>query len=310
MGTEQLVLANNKTPGMVATDFLGIIKDIESCIEQSNGKVAEIGNRGLLKSMVSSSRSDLIDISKSQNKINEMMLGLIQEVVTLNAMSYSFLAAVIGEMEQRFRDGWKDSNGRYQSLSDTGRQFADKAHDIFVKILDGSKSTLDKIALNQQGIEVLRAEFDRKSQVLLENSKEIVGLKTELSDKSLQIHQSQETINSIKAGLELKAVRLSHLDKAFEHKKQVLEEQGKAIQALITELQENSRTDLAREQSIEAIQKALDGLGQQLDGLGSQLEENRVDALRRIGRLKIAAAVLATGWIVLAGFAAFSAFHS
>ncbi|UYO92982.1 hypothetical protein [Pollutimonas sp. M17] len=301
METQQLVLANNKTPGMVATDFLSVIKDIENCIEEGKGKVSEIENRGLFKSLISSSSSDLVDISQSQNKINGMMLGLIQEVITLNTMSYSFLAAVIGEMEQRFRNGWKDSNGRYQRLSDTGRQFADKAHDIFVKILDGSKSTLDKIALNQQSIEVLRIEFDLRSE-------EIAGLKSALSDKSIQIHQSQEAISNIKAGLELKAARLSDLDKAFDQKKQVLEEHGKAIQALTEELRENSRTDLLREQNIEDIQSALDGLRLQIDGLGVQLEDSRLHALRGIGRLKIVAAILAVGWVALAGLGAFYIF--
>lgn len=305
MEVQQLVLVNNKTPGMVATDFLSVIKDIENCIEEGKGKVSEIENRGLFKSLISSSSSDLIDISQSQNKINEMMLGLIQEVITLNTMSYSFLAAVIGEMEQRFRDGWKDSSGRYQRLSDTGRQFADKAHDIFVKILDGSKSTLDKIALNQQGIEVLRIELDLRSRKLLENSEEIDGLKFALSEKSVQIHQSQEAISSIKAALALKAARLSDLDQAFDQKKQILDEHGKAIQALISELQANSRMDLLREQTIEGVQNTLDALRQQVDGLGAQLDDTRLDALRRIGRLKIVVAILTVGWIVLAGLGAF-----
>src|SRR5690606_22905457 len=122
-------------------------------------------------------------------------------------------------------------------------------HDIFVKILDGSKSTLDKIAQNQQGIEVLRIELDLRSRQLLENSEEIAGLKSALSAKSVQIHQSQEAISSIEAGLALEAARLTVLDNAFEQKKQVLHEHGTTIQALISELQENSRVDLLREQS-------------------------------------------------------------
>lgn len=260
MSAQPLVLANNKTPANVATDFLCVIKDIEACIENSNSQAAAIENRGLFKSAFSSSRKDLVDISRSQNKINEMMLGLIQEVITLNAMSYSFLAAVIGELEDRCRNGWKDSNGQFQELSDTGRQFADRANDIFVKILDGSKSTQNKIEVNQQNIAELRDKLQQKAQMVLKHNAEIDSIKSTLSNKAVQMQKSQQEISSIQSLLEVKGERLSHLDQALEKKKQTLEQHDQAIHALIEELQENNRLDMAREQVIQDIQMQLDAL--------------------------------------------------
>lgn len=262
MSAQPLVLANNKTPANVATDFLCVIKDIEACIENSNSQAAAIENRGLFKSAFSSSRKDLVDISRSQNKINEMMLGLIQEVITLNAMSYSFLAAVIGELEDRCRNGWKDSNGQFQELSDTGRQFADRANDIFVKILDGSKSTQNKIEVNQQNIAELRDKLQHKAQMVLKHNAEIDSIKSTLSNKAVQMQKSQQEISSIQSLLEVKAERLSLLDQVLEKKKQTLEQHDQAIHALIEELQENNRLDMVREQVIQDIQMQLDALKQ------------------------------------------------
>lgn len=262
MSAQPLVLANNKTPANVASDFLCVIKDIEACIENSNSQAAAIENRGLFKSAFSSSRKDLVDISRSQNKINEMMLGLIQEVITLNAMSYSFLAAVIGELEDRCRNGWKDSNGQFQKLSETGRQFADRANDIFVKILDGSKSTQNKIEVNQQHIAELRDKLQLKAQMVLKHNAEIDSIKSTLSHKALQMQKSQQDISSIQSLLEVKAERLSLLDQVLEKKKQTLEQHDQAIHALIEELQENNRLDMVREQVIQDIQMQLDALKQ------------------------------------------------
>ena len=113
MSTQELVAKQAMTPAVIASDLLNVIKDIERSISDSTEKTGAIEQRGMFKSMFASSKTDLIDISKSQNKINELMLGLIQEIITLNTMSYSFLAAVIGELEQRAKTGWTDSEGRF-----------------------------------------------------------------------------------------------------------------------------------------------------------------------------------------------------
>lgn len=290
MSAQELILANNKTPAIVASDFLSVIKDIETCIEDSESQVSKIENRGLFKSVFSSSRKDLVDISRSQNKINEMMLGLIQEVITLNTMSYSFLAAVISEMEQRSRNGWKDSEGRFQELSDTGRQFADRANDIFVKILDGSRSTQSKIEVNQKNIEELRENLSVKAALVQKHGQEIDSLKTSLSDKAVEMQKSQQAITSIQTALEGKAQRLTQLDALLEQKKQTLEQHDQAIHALIGELQENNRMDMVREQTIQDIQNQLATLGARTqaaaDELAQQLAIQQAEREQQVGDLQ------------------------
>ncbi|MFJ1337565.1 hypothetical protein ACIKP7_05410 [Pseudomonas caricapapayae] len=288
MSAQELILANNKTPVHVATDFLGVIKDIERCIEDSNAQVATIQNRGLFKSAFSSSRKDLLGISQSQNKINEMMLGLIQEVITLNTMSYSFLAAVISEVEQRGREGWRDNEGNIQQLSETGRQFADRANDIFVKILDGSKSTQNKIEVNQKNLLELRESLDLKAVMVQKNTAEISVIKASLSDKAVQMQENLQAINSIQSLLKEKSERLGNLDRVLEQKKQTLEHHDQAIHSLIAELQENNRLDIQREQTIESIQARLDRMEQQSsDALGT-LHSGLASAVQHLAGLDTA----------------------
>src|SRR5690606_17455037 len=167
-----------------------------------------------------------------------------------------------GELEDRCRNGWKDSNGQFQKLSETGRQFADRANDIFVKILDGSKSTQNKIEVNQQHIAELRDKLQLKAQMVLKHNAEIDSIKSTLSHKALQMQKSQQDISSIQSLLEVKAERLSLLDQVLEKKKQTLEQHDQAIHALIEELQENNRLDMVREQVIQDIQMQLDALKQ------------------------------------------------
>lgn len=315
MSAQELVLVNNKTPSSVASELLSVIKDIEVCIEGSNNQVSTIENRDIFESAFSSTSKDLIDISRSQNKINDMMLGLIQEVITLNTMSYSFLAAVISEMDQLSRSGWVDSEGRFQELSDTGRQFADRANEIFVKILDGSRSTHSKIEVNQKDIEDLR-----------EN----------LQHKAVQVEQHGLEIVSILSTLEEKAHRLSKLDDLLEQKMQTLEEHDKAIQALVKERQENNRMDMVREQTVQDIQgqiailtkrthdttvtlmaqkaehdqqtaslrKAMEEVEQRLQEQNSKFENAQAAFSRHTGQFRVFMIGLSVTWLALAGVTA------
>lgn len=267
MSTHELVRVEEKTPALVASDLLSVIKDIELSIEDSSRQVSRIENRGLFKRAFSSSHSDLVDISKSQNKINEMMLGLIQEIITLNTMSYSFLAAVIGELEQRAKTGWLDSEGRFQELSETGQQFADRAHDIFSKILDGSKSTQTKIEVNQQNIEQLQQQFSLKAQTVIRNTQEIDSIKSTLTTKAELMARSREDIGQIQSVLLAKAERLAGIDKLLEEKRSIVEQQDRAIKALIEELQENNRLDIERERVMVTLQQEVRGLTERLSTL-------------------------------------------
>ncbi|MEH6500660.1 MAG: hypothetical protein V7751_14840 [Pseudoalteromonas distincta] len=304
MSAQELILVNNKTPAIVASDFLSVIKDIEICIEGSANQVLRIESRGLLKSVFSSSRNDLVEISRSQNKINEMMLGLIQEVITLNTMSYSFLAAVISEMEQSARSGWKDSEGQIQKLSDTGRQFADRATDIFGKILDGSRSTQSRIEVNQKGIDELREKLNLKAEIVQKHGLEIDSIKDTLSHKALELQNSKREITGIQAVLESKAQRLREIDNLLENKKQTLESHEETIHTLIGELKENNRLDMLREQTILNLQAQIEAgraEQQQFHKKYVQLDGTQTELCQRTGKLKIFVLTLTVAWIALAG---------
>ncbi|EJM79596.1 hypothetical protein [Pseudomonas sp. GM60] len=243
MSMQELITKEDLTPVNIASGLLDVIKDIELSIENASDHVSVIENRGWFKSTFSSAKTDLVSISKSQNKINDLMLGLIQEVITLNTMSYSFLAAVICELEERAKKGWTDGEGRFQELSETGQSFADKAQSIFRKIAEGSKSTQDRIELNKHNIDEVKSALSMKD--------------------ALDAQQSQD-IDRIKTALELKTERLASIDALLNQKSALDERQNHTIQTILLELQENGRVDLERAQiiernsnDIEAIQSAL-----------------------------------------------------
>lgn len=271
MSTKELIAQANMTPATIASDLLNVIKDIERSIEDSNSNITRVEGRGTLKSIFSSSKSDLVDISKSQNKINELMLGLIQEIITLNTMSYSFLAAVISELETSARNGWLDSEGRTQELSATGKAFADRAHGIFCKIAEGSKSTQTRIDLNKQDIDHLKAEFSAKAEVVQQSRNDIDSIKTVLSHKAEIVARQSKDIGQIHSVLETKTERLASIDKLLETKTERLASIDKLLQgksdrlALIDErLQEKAAMDQSQNQAIQEILATLQ-MTQELD---------------------------------------------
>jgi hypothetical protein len=243
---QELVTENLLTPGVVASNLLDVIKEIEIGIENSNNHVSSIENRGFFRRAFSSSNTDLVAISKSQNKINDMMLELIQEVITLNTMSFSFLAAVIGELETRAREGWIDSEGKFQQLSDTGIDFADKARSIFLKIAEGSKHTQDRIELNTVNIAEIK-QFLR-------------------SKGDLDEIQNQD-ISKIKQVLLDKAERLASIDALLKDKDSVDSHQSQAIQKIVDELRENGRLDQERADAISQLEMDIKLLQDKLGSL-------------------------------------------
>jgi hypothetical protein len=178
------------TPASVASDLLAVIKDIENCVDGAKNEVSSIESRGWFKSVFSSTQTDLVSISRSQNKINDMMLGLIQEVISLNVMSYSFLVAVIGELEQRARDGWVNAEGQFQSLSTTGQDFADKARNIFLRIVEGAKNTQERIELNSAYIVEIR-------QTLSQETERVEAMAERLDQQALRDEQQTQTIQAL-----------------------------------------------------------------------------------------------------------------
>lgn len=251
MGNMAVVETTNYTPKKVASDLIGTIKDIEESIESSASSIKEIQGRGFFKTMFSSSSKDLVNISQSQNKINELMLGVIQEIITLNVMSYSYLAGVLVEFEKMSKDGWQDNEGRLQTLSDNGRNFANTASEIFKKIMEGSKATQQKIQLNGERIEQLRLYLSQKDELDEQQSEDIFALKEALREKGeLDSLQSQH---------------LSQLTQSLGEKKLLDDQQSKEIAKIITVLDDKGAVDTEQSQQLEKLTMALD-------------EKNRIDS--------------------------------
>lgn len=239
MTAVDLVVQENEqlTPASVAANLLDVIKDIELSIENAGQHVSKIEKRGWFKSLFSSSKTDLVTISKSQNGINDLMLGLIQEIITLNVMSYSFLASVISELEMRAREGWTNSEGQFQALSSTGRDFADKARGIFLKIAEGSKKTQQRIELNTESIREIKSALAVKVQEVARHGQEIVHLQKELLNKSQ---------------------RLTEIDTLLLAKQSLDDQQTHAIQAIVEELRRNGELDHERALEIKTLERELE----------------------------------------------------
>lgn len=241
------------TPITLASDFLAQIDDITGYIEDSKRDVSRIKNRPWYKNLVSSTSDDLVTLSKSQNRINDMMIAMIQEVIKLNTMSYSFLAAMIYELEVRARNGWKDSEGRIQELSETGKEFADKASTIFRSILEGSKKTQERIDFNASMIDQVRGE-------LKANMERIESNKEEIDANKASIDRNREQITDIHEQLAERGERLDGIDRLIDKKAKTDTEQSEMISALTSELRENDKLDAERDQGLQELKKSLEAL--------------------------------------------------
>jgi hypothetical protein len=257
------------TPSDVARDVMGTIKKIEKAIEDSNGHIGAIEDRGWVKNWLASSREDLIAVSKSQTKINELMLGIIQDVITLNVMSYSFLAAVIDEFRQMTAEGWKENDGRVQRLSKTGKEFAETASNIFVKIVEGSRVTHEAIELNTKDIGALRQHLALKQQTDVQQSREIAALSQQLADKATQISLLGDDL-----------AEKSRLD---EHQSNEIRSLGKLLQEVSANVAQISAT-LAEKERVDGTQEQRLG---QLDGVVSDLSERQAAITTRLGQLEV-----------------------
>jgi hypothetical protein len=216
MSARESFLPVQTNPELVAVDLLGYIQDIEKLLSGSTDNIRDIKNRGWWDRLTSSSQDDLVSLTSSQNKINALMLELIQDVITMNTMSYSFLAAVIAELEHRARNGWKDAEGKFQELSSVGRDFADKARSIFLKIAEGSKDTQRRIEMNHTMIgelqlkvaakDELDADQDRDIYLLDEKVKvlqlQVDGLREDLQRQSASVAHLENTIRELRTGIE------------------------------------------------------------------------------------------------------------
>lgn len=262
-----LVKVTQYTPKQVATDLMGTIKDIEDAINSSGKAIKEVEGRGFLKNIFSSSSCDLVTISRSQNDINGLMLSLIQEIITLNVMSYSYLAAVLAEFHKSIKDGWIDSEGRFQELSESGEAFANTASNIFEKIIEGSRSTQEKIELNSARIEGLQQFLEKKDALDEQQSQDIANLKSALRDKSSMVEQQSQQIRTLTESLERKKNLIDEQSKQMEEIRRLLEQQKSVdeqltlrLAGLVEDLQYKEVQGLSRDNAIVAINSAIDGL--------------------------------------------------
>lgn len=262
-----LVKVTQYTPKQVATDLMGTIKDIEDAINSSGKAIKEVEGRGFLKNIFSSSSYDLVTISRSQNDINGLMLSLIQEIITLNVMSYSYLAAVLAEFHKSIKDGWIDSEGRFQELSESGETFANTASNIFEKIIEGSRSTQEKIELNSAQIEGLQQFLEKKDALDEKQSQDIANLKSALRDKSSMVEQQSQQIRNLTESLERKKSLIDEQSKQMEEIRRLLEQQKSVdeqltlrLAGLVEDLQYKEVQGVSRDNAIVVINGAIDGL--------------------------------------------------
>lgn len=262
-----LVKVTQYTPKQVATDLIGTIKDIEDAINSSGKAIKEVEGRGFLKNIFSSSSDDLVTISRSQNDINGLMLSLIQEIITLNVMSYSYLASVLAEFHKSIKDGWIDSEGRFQELSESGEEFANTASNIFEKIIEGSRSTQEKIELNGARIEELQQFLEKKDALDEQQSQDIANLKIALRNKSSIVEQQTQQIRSLTESLERKKNLIDEQSKQMEEIRRLLELQKSIdeqltlrVAGLVEDLQYKEVQGLSRDNAIVVINSAIYGL--------------------------------------------------
>lgn len=275
----ELIEEGGYTPDRVATDLMSTIKDIEEAIEDSGKAINEVKGRGFIKKAFSSSSKDLVSISQSQNKINEMMLSMIQEVITLNAMSYSYLASVQSEFHRKVKEGWVDNEGRFQELSESGEAFASTASDIFSKIIEGSRSTRDqienneeKIDLNATQIEKLHRYLDEKKDLDNQQSQEIESLKKALRDKSILVEKQSDQIKGLSERLkekaervELQASQLDELEQVLKKQEETDREHADRHDELVEKLQKRAEQAVSRDNSIDALNRMTSELAQRVE---------------------------------------------
>jgi hypothetical protein len=141
--------------------LLEIMRKINEAFERSSKNIDAIEKRGFWANLTTSDREDILTLARGQNDVNLLMLELMQRVVAINIMGHAYLAAVIDDFSRSVKNGWSDDNGRFHTLSDTGRKFADEATRIFMIILGGSEAIQAAIASQADAILSLEVRIER-----------------------------------------------------------------------------------------------------------------------------------------------------
>lgn len=200
----KLVARKEVQPDAIAAEIYGRVVDIEKAIKAAESNITAIENRGFIDSIFSSDRDDMVSVSRSQNRINDLMLKMINDIIALNVMSYTVLVAVMADFERRVAEGVRDANGRVIRLSTVGKDFADSATAIFARIIDGSRDTKEKIALNASQIESIRKALNEKARVDAQQDEAIQAIHHSLDEKEVLDEAQSGQIASIQAALVVK----------------------------------------------------------------------------------------------------------
>lgn len=288
MSTNLVAASTAISPRDVARDLMGTIRLIEEALESSGQEISRVEGRGALKNLFSSSRDDLVAISRSQNRINDLMLDMIREIITLNVMSYSYMAGVLEEFMRMSKSGWKDKDGQIQRLSTTGKEFADTAARIFAKIMDGARSTQQAIELNAVQIEDVRKTLLAKESVDAEQSLELQRIDGDLARKA-EVIAGLRSVLAEKAGIDERQSR------ELEAMSILIDETSGAVAKLHVLLQEKARTDEDQTAKLAALEQQSGLQRKQLagfeDALGLSVAGMRV-MNRRIAFASVAAAAV------------------
>lgn len=164
--------------------LLAITEKIGHALEASQTTVKGIEDRGTFANLLASDREDLVTVARGQNSINSLMMEMMREIIAVNVMGYAYLASVINEFRINVKDGWTDADGRFYTLSKTGKDFADTATIIFTSILDGARSTQEAISDNAQAVAQAQHSL---AELVAQDEKRVQTLRTLAKAMSDQI---------------------------------------------------------------------------------------------------------------------------
>lgn len=215
--TEIAVLNEDKKAKDIAHTLFAEIESLEKEIVKSKQLASQIENRGFFKKTFSSSSKDLVAIQKSQNSINDKMVGLTQETIKLNMLSYAGLVCLMDEMRKGIEGGFTDANGNITKLGKNGRELAETATNIISGILDSSKDTQIRIEKNAGEIARINQELDEK-KTLDKKLKTAIGNLLKRSD------EKQVQINEHKVEIEKLIVQISLLDEKIHRMESTLQQ--------------------------------------------------------------------------------------
>lgn len=204
MSRSQLEVAERKPGPNPADGLLSMMGEIDEAIRESNAALAEVEGRSWGASLIASDRDDLVKVSRAQGRINDLMIEMMNQIIVVNTMGYAYLVSVIDEFDRSVNNGWIDSEGKVQKLSESGRNFAAKATTIFNAILDGSRATQEKIESQAAAIDELEERMrqvveigDRQHRSLVLRIEELGGRVNDLAQTGESAAQATSALRDL-----------------------------------------------------------------------------------------------------------------